>query len=334
MFHINTSGLIFTLAFSLISFIPEIRAQTTDGIAAIVNDDIITFSDVRREVGDAEKAVAQSLLPPEEKTARIRELRLAAINGLIDRRLLIQEFNKREYQMPQNIVEQQIRAIIREQHGGDRTKFNDHLRKQGKTYEQFRKEIEDELKLQAMVHQFIQRRVVVSPKKVEDYYAKNKQEFAPQKQSRLAILFLSRSPRLQQRTDSEGRSTTVDPQKNLAADILQKARKGEDFASLVRIYSEGPNRDNGGDWGWMTPDALRPELSQPAFALRAGEISNIIETEEGYYIIKALEVNNPAAPPLDQIRDQVEQRIQIVEGREIQKELIERLRRNAFIKIL
>ena len=333
MFHINTSGLIFTLAFSLISFISEIRAQTTDGIAAIVNDDIITFSDVRREVGDAEKAVAQSLLPPEEKTARIRELRLAAINGLIDRRLLIQEFNKREYQMPQNIVEQQIRAIIREQHSGDRTKFNDYLRKQGKTYEQFRKEIEDELKLQAMVHQFIHRRIVVSPKKVEEYYNNNKQEFAPPKQSRLAILYLSRSPRFQQQSSSE-RDNNPDPQKKLATEILKKARSGEDFASLVRIYSEGPNKSEGGDWGWMTPDALRPELSQPAFALSAGQISDLIETEDGYYIIKALEVKNPGPAPLDQIRDQVEKRIQIVEGREIQKELIERLRRNAFIKIL
>lgn len=307
--------------------------NTTEGIAAVVNNDVITFSDVRREIGDAEKAIVQSSLPPEEKTKRIRELRLAAINGLIDRRLIIQEFDKRQFQMPQNIVDAQVRAIIREQHGGDRAKFNASLRKQGKTFEQFRKEVEDELKLQAMIHHFIQRRVVVSPNKVEEFYRNNKQEFAPPPEAQLAIIFLTRAARVEERTDSRGRTIKIDPQKALAEDILRKLQAGEDFAGLARIYSEGPNRENGGDWGWLGKDALRPDLAEVAFSLKKGQVSNIIETDEGYYIIKALDVKNPGPPPLEQIREEVERRIQIVEGREIQNELIQRLRKENYVNI-
>ncbi len=328
----NLCTLLFSVLLSIGIHTP-CSAQTTDGIAAIVNDEIITFSDVRRQVGDAERVIAQSSLPPQEKTARIRELRLAAINALIDRRLIIQEFTKRGYQMPQNIIEQQIRSIIREEYNGDRTKLNDALRQQGKTYEQFRQEIEDELKFQAMVHHFIRRRVVVSPKKVEEYYEKNKHEFAPPKEARLAILYLSKHMRFDTKL-SQSSPQDSDPLSTLAADIVQKARKGEDFANLVRIYSDGPYKENGGDWGWLTPDALRPELSQVAFSLKPGQVSNAVETEDGYYIIKALEVKNPSAPPLEEIREQVEQRIQIAESREIQKELVDQLRRNAYVKIL
>ncbi len=329
-FKVSSAVLIYSLCLLVAN---KALAQVTDGIAALVNNDVITFSDVRREIGDAEKAIAQSSLPPEEKSKRIRELRLAAINGLIDRRLIIQEFDRKQFQMPQNLVDAQIRSIIREKHGGDRAKFNAALRKEGKTMEQLRKEVEDELKLQAMVFQFIQKRVVVSPEKVERYYRENKKEFAPPAEARLAILFLSRSASPEKRTDERGRTIEVDPQKVLADDLLRKIRAGGDFAELTRIYSEGPHREEGGDWGWLTQEALRPDLAEVAFSLSKGSVSKVIETEEGYYIIKALDVKNPGPPPLEKIRDEVEKRIQIIEGRDIQNELIQRLRKENFVKI-
>src|SRR6266480_3879546 len=96
--------------------------EVIDGIAAVVNGDIITYSQVRALVAPREKLL-RSQATGEELVQKIKEARQAALKDLIDRQLIIQAFKKENYQIPDHYVDQRMHDIIRESFGGDRNTF-------------------------------------------------------------------------------------------------------------------------------------------------------------------------------------------------------------------
>src|SRR4051812_27146095 len=123
------------LALLVSSSLPAHAQDVLDGIAAVVNDDVVTFSQVRELVGPKEKA-ARDTLKGNELVEKIKEIRLQAVNDLIDRQLILQEFKgmqKKGASIPDYVVEDRVQAIIREEFGNDRSAFMRTLAAQGYT---------------------------------------------------------------------------------------------------------------------------------------------------------------------------------------------------------
>src|SRR5258708_34973853 len=87
-------------------------AEVIDGIAAAVNGDVITFSQVQGVAAQEQQALKQQFTG-QELIDKIKETRLAALNDLINRHLVLQEFTKKEYQLPHDAVAAQVQAIIK-----------------------------------------------------------------------------------------------------------------------------------------------------------------------------------------------------------------------------
>src|ERR1043166_5018764 len=117
--------------------------QVLDGVAAVVRADgsdkeeVITFSQVRELIGPREKAL-QAQFTGEELVKKIQELRLSAVKDLVDRQLIVQEFKKNKFSIPDYVVEDHIQTIIREEFGGDRAAFIRTLEAQGYTLAKFK----------------------------------------------------------------------------------------------------------------------------------------------------------------------------------------------------
>ena len=116
----------------------NVEPEVVDGVAAVVNGDVITYSQVRSLVGPREKLL-RAQYSGEELVKRIKEAREAALQDLIDRQLIIQAFKKENFQVPDHFIEDRMHDIIRTDFGGDRNTFIKTLEAQNYTMGEFKK---------------------------------------------------------------------------------------------------------------------------------------------------------------------------------------------------
>src|SRR5262249_52435933 len=112
----------------------------------------------------------------------------------------------------------------------------------------------------------------------------------------------------------------------------QKVTNGASFAEMAGVYSQGTQRKEGGNAGWWTKGELSKDLAEPAFALKKGEMSPVIETPEGYYLLFAEDVQTARYVPLTELRDRIERTILDNEASRLEKLWIEQLRKKTFVR--
>ena len=134
-------------------------------------------------------------------------------------------------------------------------------------------------------------------------------------------------------TATETNAPPVDVQHELANEILAKLDAGESFESMARVYSEGKEAKEGGDWGWIGKDVLRKELNTIAFTLKPGQHSRVIETAEGYYILQVDDMKPAHTIPLSEVRDDIERTLLQQQRAKMQEDWVKDLRGKAYIRL-
>lgn len=292
--------------------------QVLDGVAAIVNGEVITFSQVRELVMDREMSLRQSLPQGPELDQKVKEVRLGAINDLIDQQLVLQEFTKNKFTIPDYAVDDHINTVIREQFKGDRLALIRTLQAQGYTLQRFRKVETDKMIVQAMRQRSVKVDQILSPSKAEKYYKAHLADYSTPEQMKLRMIVLHK--------ETAGA-------KELADELRQKLRDGADFGSLAQMYSEDSTKEVGGDWGWIERSTLNETLSAPAFALKPGQVSKVVELGANYYLL-FMEAHKPAeTKPLAAVRDEVEKKTLQEERQMAQQKWIKGLREKAYIRV-
>ncbi len=295
--------------------------QVVDGIAAIVNGEVITYSQVRSLSAPREKLL-RSQLTGKDLESKLLELRQLALRDLVDRRLVIQAFKKESYQIPDHFVDQRMQEIIRESFGGDRNTFVKTLEAQNYTLGEFKEKEMERMIVAAMRSHNVKTNSIVSPIKIEDYYRKHHEEFTTKEQIKLRMIMIS----------GQKDTASAPAQKALAEEVLGRLASGAEFDRTAQVYSEDSTRDNGGDWGWIERNTLAAPLEKFAFNMPVGRISNIIEYAGNYYILKVEDKHGGTTRSLAEARSDIEKKLLQVEAQGIQERWIATLRAKAYIK--
>ena len=300
----------------------NLNLRFTNGIVAIAEDKIITVDDVRREVTPLIPQIQREARNEQEFNQKLDALQDNAIQNLIDRVLIIKDFQKDDKKhVPENFIDNQIADQLNEQFDNDRSKFLAYLRARGTTMRDYRKEVEEDIIYNYMMHQQHKSQSIVSPVRIEQYYKENKDRFYQDDSVHLRLIQLSRASG---QTDGE--------LKGQAEAILLRLRSGEKFEDLAKEYSSDSRRAKGGDWGWMKRSDLKPEFSEPLFAVKKGECSEPVILPEGCFLLFAEDRKYAGIQPLDEVRDQIERILVQQMGREYEDRWLERLRRNGYVK--
>jgi peptidyl-prolyl cis-trans isomerase SurA len=295
--------------------------EVINGIAAVVNGDVVTYSQVR-EVSAPREKLLRSQYTGEELEKALKEARQAALKDLIDRRLIIQAFQKEKFQIPDHFVEEQVRGIIKESFGGDRNTFIKTLEAQSYSMGEFKEREIERMIVQAMRAKNVKRSPISSPTKVEEYYKKHRAEFTAKEQVKLRMIMIPGHA-------DTGQSAT---QKALAEEVLGQLAGGAEFERIAQSYSEDGTRDVGGDWGWIERKTLAPPLEKIAFNMPIGRISNIIEYGGNYYILKVEERQGGTTRSLAEARPEIEKKLIQEEAQDLQERWMAGLRAKAYIR--
>lgn len=296
-------------------------SQVVDGIAAIVNGDVITYSQVRSLSGPRERLLA-SQYKGEELMKQVKTARDLALKDLIDRQLIVQSFAKEKFELPDHFIDERVDDIIRENFGGDRQTFIKTLQAQNYSLSEFKKQEKERIIVQAMRNKNVKPTTVIPPAKITEYYQKHRSEFTSKEQVKLRMIMIP----------SHADQGKAAEQKAVAEEILGKLADGLPFDRLAQIYSEDSTRDLGGDWGWIDRKTLAEPLEKVAFNLPTGRVSHIIELGGNYYILKVDERHGGETQSFEKLRPEIEKRLIQEESQRQQEIWLAGLRQKAYIR--
>ena len=142
-----------------------------------------------------------------------------------------------------------------------------------------------------------ERKVQVSLDEVKRYYDARKDTFKIPKQVRARDILI--------KVESQDTPDKIETKKKKAEEILEKAKKTKDFASLAKQYSDAENGPKGGDLGWIQKGMLGEQLESILFNMKAGELSRVLPANDGFHIFKVEEVKEEKLKPFDAVKDQI-----------------------------
>ena len=296
------------------------HAEVADGVKAVVAERIITFGEVEELTRTAADALRRQYSgQPDVFQAKLNEALNDSLEFLVERSLILHSFESDGYKLPESYIDNLVQDRIRDKFG-DRVTLMKSLQQQGMTFEQWRKQVREQYIETAMRNQNVQREVVVSPFRIQNYYETHANDFKIDDQVKLRMIVLNKISE----TDTNAMS--------LAREVSGKLKEGAPFTELASIYSQGSAQRQGGDWGWIERSVIRKELGDVAFALKTGEVSAPIDAPDAVYIM-LLEDRKPAhAKPLADVRPEIEKNLRSQQQAQLHKNWIDGLKKKTFVR--
>lgn len=300
----------------------NLNLRYANGIAAIVEDRIITVDDIRREIGPLIPEVQRSSRNEEEFNEKLEALQEDVIQNLIDKVLIVKEFYKDEKrQVPASYIDNEVAETIITQFDGDRSKYLAYLRERGISQRDYRKEREEDMIYGYMQSQQRKSASTVSPVKIEAFYNEHKDQFNQEDSVKLRLIQVTR-----------GADDTDDTLRRRSQIIITELNSGADFADVARKYSQDSRKGKGGDWGWQRRSDLRKEFSDVIFSLEKGKFSEPLIMPEGAFVLFVEDRKHAGILPIDEVRPEIERMLLQQGSRQATERWLEKLRRNAYVK--
>ena len=315
--------LITTIAAFMFCFIysTSIFAATLDGIVAKVNADVITL-------GTLEKKVAKLLLQKEYSGSVDQELikndlMKAVLEELIIEKLKIHEAKKIGMVVSDEDIQKKLDEIYKT-NNITYEQFKSMLENDGSSLDAYKELISDQIYISRIVQMQLSATTPVGEKSARNYYRKNKKDFFVSAKIELSQIMLVK--------DKGSSSKEIQLLKIKADEIFQFIKDGDKFSNLARKFSDDVTAHSGGKIGVVSRGAMLPELENAAFDLREGEVSRLVETVNGFHIIKCDSFIPGHAKDYKSVRPEIERILSFRSREKKYEKWIKGLKEKAFIQ--
>ncbi|MBI5025796.1 MAG: peptidyl-prolyl cis-trans isomerase [Nitrospirae bacterium] len=265
-----------------------------------------------------------SLLPSISYHAHVspekrKEAEKKALENLINEALFFEEARKQGLKTDKSDVIARLDKI--KEKYPSRKAFEEALKKYGISEDDLKEKVKKILLIEKLMEKEV--RVSLTDKDIEDYYNKNIGKFMEPETVSLKYIFVKINP-----ADPDSRKKA----KAKAREALSKLKSGEDFSKVAWSYSEDMSRVKGGEVGFIHKGRLAPEVEKVAFSMKTGQISGLIENEQGYHIVKVEDRRPSRQIPLDEIKNKLKKELTESYQAKKMEELLKRLKASATIK--
>src|SRR5882724_3307962 len=314
------------LLLCLVSVPPFLAADTVvEEIIARVNNQIITRTEYQRSREQLKQEAQQQDPADANKTYSEREKDV--LRDLIDQQLLLEKGKDLGITADTELIKKldEMRKEMKLESMDDLEKA---AQSQGISFEDFKLNMRNQIITQQVIGREVGQRMTIPKEEIQKFYDEHKSEMEQPEQIRLSELLVS--------TEKKGSDTTDDSQRLAAAeakakDLLAQIRKGSSFEDVAKKNSDGPSAAQGGDLGGFKRGTLAKELEDKTFAMKAGEVSDIIRTKQGFVILKVAEHHNAGVPPLGEIEGRIQDAIYMRKLQPALRAYLQKLREEAYI---
>jgi peptidyl-prolyl cis-trans isomerase SurA len=290
--------------------------KLVDRIVAVVNDEIITLS----ELDAATKPYMEPNADAQKQDATYKNV----LEQLISEKLLSQQINEAKITADDEEVERAIKDILR-QNNITEDELRQAVEARGMAMNQYREDLKQQLIRLKIIDLKVRSRVQISDAEVKAEFDRlNANEPREELVSLRHIFF-----RWGESPDPAERARVL----KAARDARDRVTKGEDFAEVAKAVSQGPTAASGGDLGEVSKKGLLPELSQVVERAGVGEISEPIETKNGVHVVRVDARRLKDATPFAEARNPIYQRLYTQEVDRQMKVWVEELRADAAVDV-
>ena len=316
-------ALVFLTAPAFFCYPSPARAQTSNRVVAIVNDEVITLYELNGRIKELTGMDPVEIRLRDEK--QYLEARHKILNRLIEEKLTLGKIQELGINVTPKRVDSTIERIKRN-NGLTQEDLIAGLKKQGITYDSYREKVKVQLERMDLINFEVKSKIIIREEDIAEYYDKHRDEFMFKGKVHLAIIVLK-----QEGQSNQGGSGSLSSQ---AEDIIARLKGGEDFGELARKFSKGPGAEDGGDVGFFKASQLDPKLREIIKEMSPGDISKPILSPSGIQIVKLIDNQEERLKPLEEVKDAI---YQIFYQKEVNKRYsawIKELRDKAYTKII
>jgi peptidyl-prolyl cis-trans isomerase SurA len=307
------------------------QANIIDSCVAVVNDDVITLS----EVNEAGKPMFQRIaeqVPPDQLAEALKQARKTVIDKLIEKKLLLQQAKLMNISVSDEEVDKTLQRILA-QNNTTMEQFRTELARMGMTEAQYSTNLHDQILGSKLINYEVRSKVIIPEEQILDYYDKHYTE-----QVGAGGYYI-----LQIGITLDGKNMPDDPEaadklaRKKAERILGLAQSGHDFKELARQYSDLPSAVDGGDIGAFQEDEMATYMREAVTRLKPGDISPVVKAPNGYMIFKLLSSQEGeiiTKVPYDSVKEEIRATLYQQEMEKRYDDWLKEIRSQAYIKIL
>jgi parvulin-like peptidyl-prolyl isomerase len=311
---------LFGIVLALASAQAGAQQKVVEEIVAVVNDEVITLSDVVREYAMRLEAV-KAQFQGEELEKIIEQIREQLLDTMITDMLVLQLAKEKSIN-----VSDQVRMAIDNVKKQNNLESDDELKRalasQGMDWDSWIRQVEQTSLQQAVLYGEVNRSIVLDDAEIVDYYKKNPKEFTTPEEYTLRAVYLATLDAVP--ADLEAKKKEVEA----------KAKAGGDFTVLAETFGDPPLKEAKGDLGTIKQGELDPTLQKAVEGLKKGEVSGWVETKNGWYLLKMEDKKDRRLLSFEEAKKLIEEKIFIQKQNAKMEEFIAGIKKKAFIKIL
>src|ERR1700674_4817870 len=322
-------------------FLPALLPADTvvEEIIARVNNQIITRTEYVRSRDQLKQEVQQR--DPANADRAFAEKQRDVLRDLIDQQLLLQKGKDMGITGDTELVKR-LDEMRKQMNLGTMEELEKAAEAQGASYEDFKQNLRNQIVTQRVIGQEVGSHLAMNKDDVKKFYDQHKAEMERPEQVRLSeILIAPKTPakpaaRADAKPEPPSEAETgaaLAAAQAKAQDVLDQIHKGGKFADLAKKYSDGPSAKDGGDLSYFKRGTLSKELEDKVFALKAGEVTDVIRTKQGYVILQASEHQVAGIPPIKEVEPRIQDALYMQKLQPALRAFLTTLREEAFIDI-
>ncbi len=299
--------------------------EIVERIVAIVNDDIVTYLEVQKEMAPYEARIKAVGYDPEKEQQMLYEVRSDVVKKLVDQKITDQEIKRYRITASDEDIDNNIEQIKKDKSWTDED-FRKALENDGMTVELYREKVKEQTLRARLVNMAVKANIVITKEDVAAYYASNIEKYQGELTYHLRNIIM----RVSENAGANGKRAVLERMENVHAAL----EKGASFDSLAREYSESVLAKNGGDLGILPYKDFSPQLKEVLGGLTKGEYTPVLDTDQGYQIFFVENKLKENEMSLEEVYSQIEETLfkELTEKAFI--DWLEKLRESSHIKII